>query len=241
MNQTNSKLQSKASGTNPKGDSAKLLSLLALAGGAVAMPQTSSADIIFTDLSANPVHVGPQSNSSYSISLPSGARLGFHTSIVASSINGVSSSRFVSGRQDAGYVRLRTQGLVFAVVNAGRVWNTGSGNIKSSGLAGGARYDAHIPGSYNDQYLLFEFKDSTQPGSPMRYGWVELSLNNGDGNTALPDLAIEGYAYDTSGAFLSSGQVPEPSAPALLALGALTLGAKGLRSWRKNRQTNTKA
>jgi hypothetical protein len=69
----------------------------------------------------------------------------------------------------------------------------------------------------------------------MRYGWVELSLANTPGSDGLPEIAIEGYAWETTGAFLTSGQVPEPSATALLALGALTLGAKGLRSWRKNR------
>src|ERR1051326_8274407 len=227
MNQITPDSQSTKAAPTPMADSTKLLSLLALAGGAVTMPQTSNADIVFTDLSANPAHVGPLTSPSFTLNLPGNARFGFHTSIIASSINGLSSSRFVSGRQDAGYVRMKTQGLLFAVVNAGRVWNTVAGNVTSSGLAGAARY--------NDQYLLFEFKDSTQPGSPVRYGWVELSLANGDGNGGLPDIAIEGYAYDTTGALLASGQVPEPSAPALLALGALTLGAKGLRSWRKNR------
>jgi len=243
MNLNNQEVQPKASATNPKGDSAKLLSLLALAGGAMAMPQTSNADIVFVDLSANPAHVGPLSGSSYIINtLPGNAQFGFHTRINATSVNGLSSSRFVTGRQQAGYVRIKTQASFIMMVNAGQVWKTGTanaGNTAVAGFAGVANITSASPGSYNDKYLLFRFQDSTQPGNPLRYGWVELSLANSPGNSGHPDIAIEGYAWDTTGALLASGQVPEPSSSALLALGALTLGAKGLRSWRKNRPTKS--
>jgi hypothetical protein len=223
--------------THSKADSAKLLSLLALASGAVAMPQTSNADITFVDLSANPVHVGPQSGASYIINtLPGDAQLGFHTSIRGT-------QRLVKGGQDAGYVRIKTVTSLFFVVNAGKAWNTVGGNTSVYGFAGTNKADRHRPtnGDYNDKYLLFEFRDSTQPGSPMRFGWVELSLAvSVNGNPGQPDLTIEGYAWETTGVALASGQVPEPSASALLALGAMTLGAKGLRSWRKNRPAGTK-
>ena len=60
-----------------KGDSTKLLSLLALAAGAIAMPQTGNADIIFTDLSASPVTVGNNATTNFLIdTLPGTARLG---------------------------------------------------------------------------------------------------------------------------------------------------------------------
>jgi hypothetical protein len=207
----------------------------------MAMPQTSNADIVFVDLSANPAHVGPLSGSSYIINtLPGAAQLGFHTHINATSAGGLSSSRFVTGRQQAGYVRIKTQASFFVMVNAGRVWNTVAGNTVINAFAGAANYGSAFPGSYNDKYLLFRFQDSTQPGNPLRYGWLELSLANSPGNSGHPDIAIEGYAWDTTGALLASGQVPEPSSTALLALGALTLGAKGLRSWRKNRPAGTK-
>jgi hypothetical protein len=237
MNDNSQEVQPKISGTHSKADPAKLLSLLALAGGAVAMPQTSNADIVFFDLSANPPHVGPQSGSSYVINtLPGDAQLGFHTAHSGAQ----SSIRLVKGGQEAGYVRIKTAVSLFSVVNPGQVWNVGVGNTSVFGFAGTNRANAHRPvsGDYNNKYLLFEFRDSTQPGSPMRFGWVELSLAvSVDGNPGQPDLTIEGYAWDTTGVTLASGQVPEPSATALLALGALTLGAKGLRSWRKNRPT----
>jgi hypothetical protein len=234
MNVTNQEGQSKALTAKSTGDSTKMLSLLALATGAVAMPQVSNADIVFTDLSANPVHVGPQANQSYTIAFPGTAQLNFHTHIIATP---VSSSRRITGQQQAGYVRLKTQASFFAMADAGKTWNQVVAATYSNGFAAAANYYRVSPGSYNDKYLLFRFKDSTQAGNPFRYGWVEISLANPLGGNG-PDIAIEGYAYETTGAFLASGQVPEPSAPALLALGAMALGAKGLRSWRKNRQSS---
>jgi hypothetical protein len=241
MNENSQEVQPKTFVTHSKADSAKLVSLLALASGAVAMPQTSNADIVFFDLSANPPHVGPLSGSSFVIdTLPGDARLGFHTSHRGGSMP-TSSVRLVKGGQDAGYVRIKTAVSLFMMVNAGQLWNTGVGNSRFNGYAGSNRFGAHSPGSYNDMYMLFQFKDSTQPGTPMRFGWVELSLANSANNMdGQPDLTIERYAWDTTGATLATGQIPEPSSTALLALGALTLGAKGLRSWRKNRPARTK-
>src|SRR6266404_7809040 len=51
-------------------DGSKLMSLLALAAGALAIPQTSNADIVFTDLSSAPVTVGPLADPSYLLNLP---------------------------------------------------------------------------------------------------------------------------------------------------------------------------
>jgi hypothetical protein len=236
VNLNNPDVQPKTSVADSSGDSAKLLSLLALATGAVAMPQTSNADIVFTDLSANPFHVGALTSSSYVIdTLPGSAQLGFHTH--HQGLTSSTSLRFVTGRQEAGYVRIRRNGSFFSMVNAGQAWNQRAGVVTSNALAGVNAASGATPPSYSDKYLLFEFRDSTQPGSPFRYGWVEISLANTAGNPGFPDIAIEGYAWDTTGANIAAGQVPEPSAPAMLALGALTLGAKGLRSWRKNRET----
>src|SRR5262245_7289417 len=56
--QTGNPMPSSASDFEWTGNSSKLVSLLALAAGAVAIPQTGNADIIYTDLSSNPVLVG---------------------------------------------------------------------------------------------------------------------------------------------------------------------------------------
>jgi len=246
MNVDNPEVQPKTIVADSNGDSAKLLSLLALATGAVAMPQTSNADIVYTDLTANPVHVYPGGGSFVINNLPGTAQIGFHTFAQASRGGHSSTSRFVTGGQEnpaVGYVRIRSQGSFFALANAGQRWGTLVGKVTSYALGGFNNYSRIGPsrGSYNNQYLLFEFKDSTQPGSPMRYGWILLGLAVAPGDGRYPDLAINGYAWDTSGTQIVAGQVPEPTAAALLALGALTLGAKGLRSWRKNRPAGTKS
>src|SRR5258706_15109147 len=87
-------------------DSSKLISLLALAAGAIAMPQTSNADVIFTDLSANSITVGTNASASFLLdNLPGTARLGF---VSYQGINSKGFYRLVSAGQKAGYVRLKT-------------------------------------------------------------------------------------------------------------------------------------
>src|SRR5579862_781214 len=84
----------------------KLMSLLALAAGAVAMPQASNADIIFTDLSANPFSVLGINTSSFLIdNLPGTAQLGFqgHTIINPPMML---TTHSVKASQRGGYVRL---------------------------------------------------------------------------------------------------------------------------------------
>ena len=209
-----------------KGDSTKLLSLLALAAGAIAMPQTGNADIIFTDLSASPVTVGNNATTNFLIdTLPGTARLGF----VAFPTRVGATTRWVTAGQKAGYVRLKTNASFVIPVNRGLTWNQVVGAESNFGRVASANF----PNSFDHKYYIFTFKDSTQVGSPLRYGWLDVSLANPP--SGVPDLTIFGYAYDNTGAPIPTGQIPEPAPVALLALGALTLGAKGLRSWRRNR------
>ncbi len=221
-----------------KGEHSKLVSLLALAAGAAAMPQTSQADIIFTDLSANPVSVGSTGLSFYNIdTLPGTAQLGFRAR--AHGLTSATSIRYVSALQQGGYVGVKDTARFFAVVTGSGVrWNQIVGNAFTGGALGTAAFYSHSPNSYNNKYLAFEFRDSTLTGDPLRYGWVGVSLNNGNlVSTEGPLVTITGYAYDNTGAQIPMGAmpVPEPSSMAIMALGALTLGAAGVRSWRRNR------
>jgi len=226
--------------TGKDGDASKLMSLLALAAGALAMPQTSNADIIFVDLSTSGISVGANTSPSFlTDNLPGTARLGFQAHHRGTT--SITSVRWVTAGQKAGYVRVKSVSSLVIPVDAGLTWDQVIGNpplhpaVKTVyGFVATANFNGHIPNSFDQKYFPFIFKDSTQPGSPLRYGWIELNLSN-PANGNGPDVTILGYAWDTTGDHLPTGTVPEPAPVALFALGALTLGAKGLRSWRWNR------
>ncbi len=221
-----------------RNDSAKLVSVLALATGAVAIPQTSEADVILTDLSSSPVSIGFLANSSFTINnLPGNARLGF-----ALGVHGSLSTEYrwiAAGQvnQSPPYVHLKTNALLAVHVPAGVSWNNAPGTQigKPVGTVGSAYYASHRPNPFSHEYILFKFQDSTS-SLALRYGWVDVSFDNSNLNSGEgPQLTIWRYAYDTSGAQLAAGAVPEPTSASLLALGALALGAHGVRAWKRNR------
>jgi hypothetical protein len=221
-------------------DSSKLMSLLALAAGAVAMPETGNAAIVYNDLGATPGIVGG-GNPSFLITLPGTARLGFQTAHAVTTLGTV---RGVLAGQVAGYVRLKTNlsfAVHVAVTNPAThmvSWNQLNYNAANKGTLGRATSTQHIPNSYDHDYLPFEFKDSTQ-GNLMLYGWVDISLSNDDLNVQPggPLVTIWRYAYDDKGNQIFMGQtvVPEPTSMSLMALGAMALGARGVRAWRKRK------
>jgi len=222
--------------TDLKNDHSKLVSLLALAAGAVAMPQTSNADIIYTESGATVSVDGSSAfntGNSAAGKLPGNVQFGFNA--LRYGLPYVDSARYITGgKRGSGYLKFKS-----ALAPQSMVWGQINASLLSNALFGSAA-SSHNSGGLSPGFLAFEFKDSTQAGSPMRYGWVGISLANGNlssGND-FPMLTVSGWAYDDSGAPIPMGataSVPEPSAAALLALGALTLGAAGVRSWRRNR------
>jgi hypothetical protein len=85
--------------------------------------------------------------------------------------------------------------------------------------------------SYGTEYALFRF----DVGAQTDYGWLKLSLGGVPGSA--PFVRAIGYAYDTSGKPIPAGAIPEPK-HLPLALGALALGAIGVREWRKKRNAH---
>jgi len=212
---------STASTVDVKNDHSKLVSLLALAAGAAAMPQTGNADIIFSDQGATVSWGGLRSF--VLNNLPGNAQLGFTAHRVG--IPYVSETRYITGgKRGSGYVQMRLM-----LVSQPLLWSQINATLATRASFASAQSTTHSGNGYTGLYLAFEFRDSSQAGTPMRYGWAQLSLANGNlisGNN-WPALTILGWAYDNTGAQIPMGataSVPEPSAMTLLALGALTLG-----------------
>jgi hypothetical protein len=76
-------------------------------------------------------------------------------------------------------------------------------------------------------YIGFRFDAGNGIGTT--YGWAEATLSSG-GTRGL--LTIGDWAYTDDGSSIAVGAIPEPSSYAL-GLGALALGAAGVRRWRK--------
>jgi hypothetical protein len=121
---------------------------------------------------------------------------------------------------------------------ASRTWRTRTTSSGGVSRRGGPPH----PLSYTDKYALFEFEN----GSNTYYGWVELSLqingSNGPSGAAGPNLTVVSYAYTTdpnnpilAGELTEENTTPEPAPFELTGLGALALGAVGLRRWRAKR------
>jgi len=119
----------------------------------------------------------------------------------------------------------------FANVNLGSVFSS-SGFFTTN--AGNAAF------SGSSKYLPFRF---TNPGtSQENFGWIELTNATTGFTTGEPkslySVTLGEWAYDDSGAQILAGQVvpvPEPATATLAIGGALVAGAAGLRRWRKQR------
>src|SRR5437868_14550911 len=197
------------------GEPTRLMSLLAMATGAIAMPQTSNADIVFTDFGGNPILVFGTNSASFLINtLPGTARIGFcGHSIVSPPM--MLSTHSVRASQKYGYVRLKTDAAGFVkLAGAGLNWNQIPGDSSDNGTAAIARQNGHHPDPFDHLYMVFKFKNSTlPPGMNLRYGWIDLGLSYDNGS--VPELKIYGYAYDDTGALIQTAVIPEPAPMAL--------------------------
>ncbi len=89
----------------------------------------------------------------------------------------------------------------------------------------------HVTGT---EFFGLQFVNSNTGGTD--YGWIQFQTTAATGFPAT----ILGYAYNNvAGGAILAGQttaVPEPGTTAALGFGALSLGAAGVRRWRKARQ-----
>lgn len=238
----------------------RLASLSALGAGAVTLATgTAEADIVHVV-----VPPSFPSSFSGPVSLPGGAgfALGsrFRTyqilhfsQIVTTSILGPHRYRTATVRASMLTVDLFVQGTAHGGAlhvsgpfsrggrRRGAAVFSASGTIEAAGFDGfstdgirghAARLSLSTPFQDPFRYLLFQFPDN---GKTL-FGWAQLEFQA----PAVREFTgtIIDYAYDTTGARIQPGQtspVPEPSETIPLSLGALVLGAAGVRRWRASK------
>ncbi len=223
----------------------RFASLSALTAGALAVaPGDAQAAVIYTAL-PNPV-VGPDGVASYSINLPGTAVLS--ATFQHFTVTSIGQRWAAYLRQGAGTVAIKDVDVTTTniehvlIVDAGKNWGTGVPGAADATVGVASRVTSYGSGffygngPFDHKYALFSFDN----GGTTNYGWLELSLAV-DPATG-PNVTLEGWAYEDSGRFINAGDttgagaVPEPSSFALLGLGALALGATGVRRWRKARK-----
>lgn len=245
--------------------SASVRSILALAGGAAALPLAESpvdaAIIVDSSLSGTVIGwdtVAGQMRTVTTNSLPGGGGFTINTRATASgkgSIspfgdpwfgvvaawygagNGVFQRAAITVGTNAAYLA-----PLSATVSAG-VASAAFANVNFGFDSGGAAVDSgNAAFSGSSKYLLFSFNNSGT-GKP-NYGWIELTATttgltgSGTPYVSLYSATLGDWAYDNSGVKILAGQtpaVPEPATATLAMGGALVAGAAGLRRWRKQR------
>jgi hypothetical protein len=210
------------------------------------MPQGAEADIIYQNLGAG-VHVGFSATSTNHydfVGLPGNVQFGptAHVSFKYVTASREKTYRFINlargnkASTATAKVWIQTSLGFPKLLAKGAAWNAAPSSLRTNvvGVASSTS-QGRLPAGYNDKYVAWMFS-GTATGNAPRYGWLELSLVN-SGATGQPDATLLGYAWDNTGTKIAMGdtQAPEPSSGALLALGALALGARGVRQWRRNR------
>lgn len=205
------------------------LGVSGLAVGVFATLPDAEAAITVTDVNKT-VGFTTGSLTSVQVSLRGSAKLSFSNR----STGGQQVYLWGNGATGVSRVSFRSQSAMAALGVSGKtmlqVGNASTAQAPVANKAGSIQ----LPGDYSHKYLMFKF-DDTSGGATTKYGWMELSQNNMA--TTGPDVTIHRWAYDTTGAQIVAGAVPEPASAAAATGMALVMGAAGVRAWRKQRQT----
>ena len=231
---------------NTRSSNRNLFTHLTVAGTAALAAANANAQIVVNNVNVD-IGYGPGGQNVFISSLPGLSQFAIAHGNPSSARHFV--SLFAASVTNA-YMAFKTtltSGNFFKVINSpvGQKFSSAPGTIYSSGgfadvirtstlTSGGATITTTINRGYTpftDGYFLFRFADTTN-GNQIDYGYIRASLTatTFDGL----NLHVSSYAYDLSGREIGAGElpapVPEPSAAiALAALGALTLGAVGVR------------
>ncbi len=235
----------------------KILSLLALSTGALALPQTGEGTIIDSGVINAKVGFSSGFNASFTLDVPGTHDLRLvRGSNTAGTFFSSTRTHKVELKPVNGYAAIRAYSVSlrnFAKrANAGATWNAIGTQTKTGGLIGrratfyslgyptGGGVD--LPGGFTDKYVAFRFQDSTK-GNANRYGWALMSMDIEPFSTPFagtgPDVTLRRWAYDDTGAMIPMGAIiPEPTSTAMVMFGALALGATGVRRWRAQKKAH---
>ncbi len=109
-------------------------------------------------------------------------------------------------------------------ISSGFVFGNVSNILKNGNIGNAIGFSSGEAG-----YIGFQFVNEH---SVTCYGWAEVVLTEGGMSGTM---TITQWAFEDNGAGIAVGAVPEPSTTAA-GLGALALGAAGLRRWRKQKK-----
>jgi PEP-CTERM motif len=222
----------------------KWLFLSALSAGGMAVGGVSLAGVILTPVNQN-VGNFPNDNSSITLDLP-----GINDMRVFTTTGPFTNSVRLAGATGATYFKVHRYNI-FTVSGAnppkfaqpspaGQLWGAVPGTVGSTGnlAAASHTFQPGFPPVGSDRYFDFQFADSTAGGA-LRYGWLEAIITKASNPGFPPNVEVDvvRYAYDDTGAQIGPpAAVPEPASIVLGGLGALVMGAAGVRRWRKNKQ-----
>ncbi len=209
------------------------LAALAALAGAAAVTTPAQATIVYVNLSASPIVV-PATTAGIYLNLVTGVSNIAPASAPGWDVNPFSTTTlsFFNPTAPAGGVYVvNAAGGSSATLPDNLALGTlisaasgfGSGTAETTGAT------AFTLNSTNN-YLGIRLQNETTANAT-NYGWVQFSIG-----AAFTTRSIIGYAYGNAGESILAGQqvsVPEPSTVA--ALGAMALGAVGVRSWRRRR------
>jgi hypothetical protein len=227
----------------------KLASLSALGAGALTLGAgDAKANVVFTTIVPN-AQVGFNNASANHFST---SFLQHHV-VHEFGLFTVSGAQGVGGHEqyfrmvsfEGGNLSFAKSGSHLRVFSSGQTWNGAGGGAE--GLVASRRFNTAGTmrtggtGSVTNEYAMFRFSNGS---GGYNYGWLNFSVlvspGIGFSGTLGPNVTLYSFAYDTDGVALAAGSqepVPEPSNFALTGLGALALGAVGVRRWRAAKRT----